>query len=165
MMTKSNGRWILLLFVALLGWGLAGCATTRQMELPEPNMDTPGWEIRRGQAVWRPKTKKPEVAGDFFSGINRRLDSSFAEFNKATIPVLETRTIGGSWELGYKVRDYKRTGSGGLNPKVIWLHVPYILAGNPPPEGWEIERTEDRIVLTQDKSGERLELYPFKVRN
>lgn len=142
---------------------MSGCQTPSQKFLPEANLAGPGWEITRGQAMWKPGRNKKEYVGDFVAGYNPGGDSSYAEFNKALVPVLKARTIGSSWQLHFLGTRATKKGSQGLNPKWIWPYVPRLLQpGARPPEGWELERAQDHITLKNPDSGEVLELYPFR---
>src|SRR2546422_5254946 len=68
-------------FVSVLGC----CACRTVPPLAPANLSEPGWTMREGQAVWRPKTEGPEIAGELLVAIHRT-GETYLQFTKTPLP-------------------------------------------------------------------------------
>jgi hypothetical protein len=112
---------------------LTGCNTTKR--LAAVDLKEPGWKIQEGQAVWRMKKGKRDVAGEIL--VATRPDGrALVQFSKNPFPLVIAQTTGNKWEVVVPTQN-KRYSGHGLPPKrLTWLYLPRVLAGEPPPKGW-----------------------------
>src|SRR5213593_2130154 len=69
--------------VSVLGCG--ACRTAPP--LAPANLSEPGWRIREGQAVWRPKIEAPEIAGELLVATHPN-GQTFLQFTKTPLPLV-----------------------------------------------------------------------------
>ncbi len=136
---------------------LAGCATPSV--LPSLDVSGPGWKTWEGQAVWENRFDKNPLIGEFVTGVSQSEGVRFAELSKGGIPIVRARRTAEKWEIQFVPMNLAQKGKGtNVSKKWIFLHLPDIMAGANPPEGWSVERAKDRVILTNPKLKERLEL-------
>src|SRR5881296_2669342 len=81
-------------FVSVLG-----CCACRTASLLSPaNLSGPGWTIREGQAVWRPKTEAPEIAGELLVATHRN-GETFLQFTKTPLAFVVARITTNRWHI------------------------------------------------------------------
>jgi len=134
-----------------------GCRTFPP--LPAVNLSEPGWTVRTGQAVWRPKHETPEIAGDLLLATNpdgRRL----VQFTKTPLALIIAQITTNSWQIESPAQGKRYSGPGQPPARVIWFQLSSLLAGAAPPEGW-VKQTlgEERWRLENRATGEVLEGY------
>lgn len=131
--------------LALLTAGLLGCASP---SLAPPDVGGPEWQVRQGQAVWRPRRDAPELAGDLI--LSRHSGGDFVvEFSKSPLPLVRAHRVGTRWEVMFPTEGRRLGGHGAGSDRVLWLRLPDALAGepmappvsfaSPGPEHWRIE--------------------------
>jgi hypothetical protein len=128
--------WPLAVVVAVLA--AAGCRMGPP--LPPANLETPGWKISHGEAVWHRGAL--DIAGELLvarSGTNR----SLVQFTKGPLQIVTARREGTTWEIQFPMQ--KRTFRGRGNPprSLGWLHLASALAGQNPPRTWTWTRDGD----------------------
>jgi hypothetical protein len=128
------------------------------MPLAPVDLSSPGWEVRQAQALWRPDSAKPEIAGDLL--IAKKPDgSAFVQFSK-TFPIAAARVGPNSWEIEFPPEHRRYAGRGSGPSRVVWLQLIRVLNGTEPAKGWAAERpSENQLTLSNEKSGERIEVY------
>ena len=144
-------------FLYLLIPCLTACQTLAP--LPPTDLTQPGWQVRRGQAVWLTSHHGTELAGDllFASHPDRH---SLLEFTKASWPLVLVRLTPDAWKLESDSTGQRHSGRGSPPPRSAWLVLPLCLAGKPPPAGWHFSRdSANGWTLSHHRSGEQLSGY------
>jgi len=135
-----------------------GCAACRTVPpLAPANLSEPGWTIREGQAVWRPKIGAPEIAGELLVATHRN-GQTFLQFTKTPLPLVVARITTNRWQIEF-VTDHRAFSGHGRPPSRFgWLHLARCVAGAAPPAKWHWEKLpDDRWRLENRISGETFE--------
>jgi hypothetical protein len=133
-----------------------GCFTAPP--LPKVNLSEPGWNIREGQAVWRPDRKSPELAGDLI--VATRADgSAFAQFTKTPFPFAIAQLSSNEWQIEFPPRNLRFAAHGKPPARIVWFQLLDALNGKPVAKNWTWQGTEANWTLTNLSSGESLEGY------
>ena len=143
----------------LVGLGfcfLLGCATVPPFSAV--NLTDPGWTIHQGQAVWKPKADAPDIAGEILVG-TRSNGQTYAQFSKNPFPIVIAQTTTNTWQLELPMRNKRYSGRGNPPKRMIWFAVPKILAGNPSPDDWSVQKNSKSWLLEHKRTGEWVELY------
>jgi hypothetical protein len=152
MRTKTFASILLVCVVAVL----AGCRTMKP--LPPANLKEPGWTVREGQAVWKRQASAPEIAGEIL--VATRSDGrAFVQFSKNPFPLVIAQSTSKGWQVETPTENKFYSGHGNPPPRLIFLYVPRVLAGEPAPKGWIAEKTADGCKLENPGKGESLEVY------
>lgn len=142
------------LLAALL---LGACATPS--DLPPLDVSGPDWRLWQGQSVWENRFSDNALIGEFVAGVSQAQGVRFAELTKGGMPIVRARRTAEKWEVQFPTQNLAQRGQGDKVPaKWIFLHLPEILAGDAPPEGWVIERKPESVILSNAELRERLEL-------
>lgn len=143
------------LFCVLL---VAGCRIVQ--EFPAVDVSQPGWQVRQGQAVWRPDAKGPELSGELLWASHP--DGRFLlQFLKTPITLVEARGSDAGWRISFPPQGRSFTGSRGRSPsqRLGWLHLAAALQGRTAPN-WTFTRRSDRAwQLSNARTGEMIEGY------
>ena len=144
-----------LLLVTLAG-GLAGCATVGP--IPKVNLQEPGWNVRQGQAVWRLAHGTREIAGDVVvaTGPDAR---AFVQFSKTPFPLVIAQSTKTQWQVEFPPQNKHYAGRGEPPKRIIWLYLPRVLSGQPPPEHWTWQEDPTHWRLENRETGESIEGY------
>jgi hypothetical protein len=142
---------ILYLFPALV---LAGCQLIPA--LPPVDLADPSWNTVEGQAVWRSKRSAPEIAGEFLLATNAS-NAIYFQFSKPPFPMIVAQSTAKGWQLDIPTRKKTYSGPGAAPSRIIWLRLPALLRGEPPPKGWIWTRQGDTWRLKNEKTGEEIE--------
>jgi hypothetical protein len=127
--------------------------------LPAANLAEPDWCVREGQAVWRMKWDAPEIAGETLLA-TRGDGRAVVQFTKTPFPFLIGQTTTNRWQAELPTQNRRYTGHGNPPKRLIWLYLPRVLAGAPPPKGWQWhDLGEGRWRLENPKTGEMVEGY------
>jgi hypothetical protein len=146
-----------LLFLLLLLLLAPSCATVPR--LPAADLNQPGWTVHEGQAVWTSKRGASEMAGEILVA-TRPDNTAFVQFTKTPFPFVIARATTNSWQIEVPAQNRRYSGPGQPPQRVIWLQLPRVLSGEPPPKGWSWRRLENNRWLLQNRSsGESLEGY------
>ena len=115
---------------ALAMWLLAsGCHTGDHLLFTTAG---PGWTIREGQALWRPKRGYPELGGELM--VARHESGACAiQFTKTPLPLVLTQTTGTNWIIQFPPGRMSFGGRGSPPSRFAWLYLPTLLAGEPLP--------------------------------
>lgn len=127
--------------------------------LPPLNLSEPGWTLRQGQAVWRPNSRSPEIAGELL--VATHFDGrAFVQFTKTPLPFVVAQITTHSWQIQFVPENRTFSGRGRPAARLIWLHLPGCLAGAPPPPplAWQPSGTGNWR-LQHRSTGESLEGY------
>jgi len=143
-----------------LGWLAAlvllagGCLASRPVI---PSAAGPGWQVREGQALWRPNRHRPELAGELVMASHGEATCSL-EFSKAPFPLVRAQTTRTNWFIQFPAQHISLRGGGAPPARFAWLHLHAALAGQSLPPALRFERKPEggwRLVNT--RSGESLE--------
>jgi len=143
-----------LLFLMLAG--AAGCLSTRPW--PPANLSEPGWTVRQGQAVWRLPHGEREIAGEVLVA-TRSDGSGFVQFSKNPFPLVIAQVRSGRWEIEFPPQGKRYSAPGKPPLRLIWLHLPLILSGKPPPKNWLWHSDDNGWSLENGANGESLTGY------
>jgi hypothetical protein len=153
---RAGNKGLRSAFLIIFGWLLAGCATPA----PGPVVDlaAPGWEVRQGQALWKPDGEKPEIAGDFVLSTHPT-GGIYLQFSK-TVPIVSARLGGGRWEIEFPPENKRYSGRGNPPKRIVWLQLARAIEGAELPERWQvIHPSKDFLALENGENGERLEVH------
>jgi len=140
--TRSLSRRCLYLFPLLAA---AGCQSLVP-PIPPADLKEPGWTVREGQAVWR-LPDSTELAGEVL--VATRPDGrAFVQFTKTPFPMFVGQELGNRWEVQLPAKHKRYAGYGQPPERLLWLYLPRVLSGKPPPPKW---------VWREDARGWRLE--------
>ena len=149
-------RWFGRVAPAVILLGVMGCATVKP--LPQINLKAPGWTVRQGQAVWRLAHGSRDIAGDLI--VAARPDGeAFVQFSKTPFPLVVARETAHQWQVEFPPQNKHYSGRGTPPKRVIWLYLPRVLAGQPPPPNWTWHQDSSGWRLENRTTGESLEGY------
>ena len=126
------------------------------------DFSAPGWRVLQGQAVWKPDTHRPELAGELLVATNSTGDF-FVQFSKIPFPMAVAQSVNKNWRIEFGHGEYVRAGVGLPPGRFAWFELPRILAGAPAGAQWRFEREADNHwKLENRRTGESLEgfLWP-----
>ncbi len=133
---------------------LTGCRTTPP--LPPADFSQPGWQVQRGQAIWQPPQRKPELAGEILVA-RRAGGDAFIQFTKDPFPLATAQTAGDRWQIDFGAGRRSWHGRGQPPKLFLWLQLPRALRGDAPDSPWRFSRTNETWRLENPRSGEWLE--------
>lgn len=122
-LVKGAFRWISVVALAL--W-ITGCATIPP--LPPVNTAEPGWQLRQGQALWKPNREAPEIAGEVLLATNPD-GRTLLQFTKNPLPFVTVQTSNQLWEIDFVPQQRRFSGKGTPTPRLIWVHLSRALNG------------------------------------
>lgn len=150
---RRSGALLLLVFAGLV----AGCRTP--VSLPPVNLNEPGWTVRRGQAIWRRKRGGQGVAGELLVA-TRSDGQAFVQFSKNPFPLVVARTTSNAWSVEFPPQNKHYSGHGLPPHQIIFLYLPRVLSGLPPPHDWSWQPVgQGGWLLENHATGESLEVY------
>jgi hypothetical protein len=127
--------------------------------LPAVDVSGPGWKVREGQAVWKPKKNAPEIAGELLVATNPD-GRTFVQFTKTPIPFVVAQTTTNSWQIHFVPNNKTYSGHGRPPSQISWLHLVPSLAGVKLPKFWHWKQLENgNWRLENHYTGESLEGY------
>jgi hypothetical protein len=156
----ANGRWQmagrLLLLLLLTAVAAGGCAT---VTLPPANLKQPGWTVRQGQAVWHRKRGGEGIAGEIL--VATRPDGrAFVQFSKGPFPLIVAQSTPKVWTAEFPPENKHYSGHGRPPQRIIFLYLPRVVAGRPPPRGWSWRPlSQGGWRLENQGSGESVDVY------
>lgn len=142
----------LALLLAIL---VAGCRTTPP--LPPADFSAPGWRVQQGQAVWKPSSNRPELAGDLLLATNAN-GNFFIQFSKMPFPLATAQISGGCWQIEFGADKFSWHGRGTPPGRFAWFQLPPALLDANLNGNWKFNRVEtDSWRLENPRTGETLE--------
>lgn len=143
----------LLLFPALMF--CAGCQTA-STRLQPIDLKEPGWTVHEGQAVWHLPHGEREIAGDVL--VATRPDGrSFVQFSKSPFPLVTAQSAPNQWAVEFPPQNKHYAGKGEPPKRLLWLYLPRVLSGIPPPNGFTWHEDSDEWRLENKANKESLE--------
>jgi hypothetical protein len=151
-------------YIKPLSWSLSffllmvvnGCLTAPP--LPQANLSEPGWTVRQGQAVWTPRRKAPEIAGELLLA-TRTDGSAFVQFTKTPFPFAIAQTSPTGWQIEFPPQNRRFAAPGKPPARIVWFQLVNALVGKPIAKSWAWHNSETNWQLTNSSSGESLEGY------
>ena len=134
---------------------ICGCAGLSR-SLPPVDLKQPGWVVHQGQAVWKLPHSQRDVAGDVTVALGPD-DRSFVQFSKTPFPLVIGQTTAKRWQVEFPPQNKHYIGSGAPPLRAMWLYLPRVLAGKPPPAKWTWSNSNGNWRLANPKSGESIE--------
>jgi hypothetical protein len=112
--------------------------------------------VREGQALWLHSAKSSEIAGELLVA-SKPGGRVFVQFSKNPFPMLLAQTTADAWEVRLPLENRRYSGPGRPPRRLIWLYLPGLLAGDPPPKNWEWQSQPDgHFRLHNPYSGETI---------
>ena len=138
----------------LLALLTTSCATS---PLPPADLEAPGWQVRHGQAVWRPRRDAAELAGELL--VATHPDGDFVvNFSKPPLDLVVARRSGTRWQIDYPLEARRLAGHGAPPARLLWLHLADALSGRPTRPPVTFEPSARRTWrLSNPKTGESIE--------
>lgn len=126
--------------------------------MPEADLSDPGWRVWAGQALWKPGSDRPQLAGDILVA-QRKDGETFVSFSKAALPLFTARSTGSGWWIEFVERGRSYSGRGKPPDRFVWFRMPDVLQGDAELDGWEIQDVaSDEKILTNPRTGERVQM-------
>lgn len=134
-------------------WGL-GCS--RVVSLPEVDLTDPQWTVWEGQALWKPRSDLPALAGDLIVARNGKEDVLIS-FSKSPIPIFTAQKSGRFWRIDFVEQGKSYSGIGRPPKRFVWFRLPALLEGASAPKHWEVEEVaEDDWSMSNRRTGETI---------
>jgi hypothetical protein len=135
---------------------LAGCSINTP--LPEVDLSAPGWKVWSGQALWKPQSNQPAIAGEVVLARNNNGDV-FISFVKPPLSVFNAQTFGNRWNIDFIYKQRTHSGSDGPPSYFVWFQIPALLQGAPAAKGWQVKGMHNTTwELHNPDSGEQIRL-------
>jgi hypothetical protein len=137
---------------------LALCVSCRTGHpLPPADFSSPGWQLRQGQAVWKPSKNRPELAGDLLLATNAN-GNYVIQFSKTPFTLAAAQVTDGAWRIEFGGGQYSWGGHGAPPARFPWFQLPRSLEGMDPARPWKFTRQADGSWrLENTRRGEFLE--------
>jgi hypothetical protein len=142
--------------VLVCGLALFLCLSCRTAApLAPADLSAPGWQLRQGQAIWKPSKNRPELAGDLLLAVNTNGDY-LLQFSKTPFTLASARVTRGRWRIDFGPRGW---GSRGAPPiRFVWFQVAPMITGKTVASPWSVTRRADNSWrLANTGAGEFLE--------
>jgi hypothetical protein len=114
--------------------------------------------VRQGQAVWRLPRGQREIAGELLVATQEN-GRSFVQFSKGPFTLVTAQATPGRWEVEFPTQNKHYSGRGRPPQRLIWLYLPRVLSGRPPPGNWSWHRDANGWRLDNRAQGESVEGY------
>jgi len=147
----------LLLIVAALsmGGGLTGCRTAPAFSAAD--ISTPGWQVKQGQAVWKPNRNRPEMTGELFLAFHASGDC-LVQFTKPPFSIVEVRAAGERWQVDFGSGQRVWHGNGRPPARIMWFQLAQAQLRQGPDPGWSWRQAADGgWILSNARTGEVLQ--------
>jgi hypothetical protein len=130
------------LSLALLGLLVLAPACRTTPHAPLFTATGPGWHVQEGQALWRPRQKMPELAGDLVMASHED-GRSLVQFTKTPLPMMLAQTTRTNWLIQFPPQRLSFSGRGRPSTRFLWLYLKPALSGEPLPAGLVYQRKPD----------------------
>jgi hypothetical protein len=149
-------KLLLLSFSLLLLTTLGACVTAPP--LPKVDLSAPGWTVREGQAIWRPRRQGPEIAGELL--VATRADgSAFVQFTKTPFPFAIAQSSPAGWQIEFPPQNRRFAAPGSPPARIVWFQLAEAALGKPVGKGWTWRDSTNNWQLKNLSSGESLDGY------
>jgi hypothetical protein len=148
-------RCLTCIFPALLLIFSVGCRTANP--LPSADFSAPGWRVQQGQAVWKPSSNRPELAGDLLLATNVN-GNFFVQFSKIPFPLATAQVSGDQWQIEFGADKFSWHGRGTPPNRFAWFQLARALRDANLGGNWKFTRVEiNSWRLENSHTGEILE--------
>ena len=148
---KLRGVFLCVLIAVLA----TGCRTAPP--LPPADFSAPGWRVQQGQAVWKPSSSRPELAGDLLLATNAN-GNFFIQFSKIPFPLVTALISGDQWQIEFGADRFSWHGHGVPPDRFAWFQLPPALLGGTLNGNWHFENVmTNSWRLENSNTGETLE--------
>jgi hypothetical protein len=132
------------------------CVSCRTVpSLPPADFSSPGWQLRQGQAVWKPPGGRPELAGDLLLAVNTN-GSYVIQFSKTPFTLASAQVADGRWQI--ELAGHSWRGQGAPPRRFLWFQLSRGLAGLTAATPWRFtSRADHSWRLDNAGTGEFLE--------
>ncbi|MGO8700279.1 MAG: hypothetical protein ACLQVY_21520 [Limisphaerales bacterium] len=145
-------------FIALVLLGGVSCRTAAP--LAPADLSAPGWQLRQGQAVWKPSQDRPELAGDLLLAVNTNGDY-LVQFTKTPFTLASAEVRGSRWQIAFGPRAW--SGRGAPPARFVWFQLAPLIEGKRVADPWQATRHADHSWRLQNSgAGEFLEGQLFQ---
>ena len=130
--------------------------------LPPADLSGPGWQVRQGQAVWKPTKSRPELAVDLLLATNGS-GNCFIQFTKTPFTLATAQVMNGAWQIDFGAGKFVWRGRGAPPKRFGWFQLPRALSSARLDPPWIFTRKpDDSWRLENPATGEFLEgvLFP-----
>lgn len=135
---------------------LTGCGGVGR--LPKVDLSAPGWQVWSGQALWKPSTGRPALAGELLVAQHVNGDV-LVSLSKPPVLLFTAQAADGRWWIDVAERGRTYAGRGRPPERFVWFHIPDLLEGAPPPKHWKVSAPADGgWVLSHPETGETIRL-------
>jgi hypothetical protein len=142
-------------FALLIAAFICGCRTAPP--LPPADFSAPGWRVQQGQAVWKPSSSRPDLAGDLLLATNAN-GNFFAQFSKIPFPLATAQISGDQWQIEFGADRFSWRGRGSPPNRFAWFQLPRALLGGNLNGEWQFKNTmTNSWRLENPNTGESLE--------
>jgi hypothetical protein len=143
-------------FSLLLLTAMGACVTAPP--LPKVDISAPGWTVREGQAIWRPRRQAPEIAGELLLA-TRADGSAFVQFTKTPFPFAIAQCSPTGWQIEFPPQNRRFAAHGSPPARIVWFQLIDAELGKRVAKGWTWHNSTDNWQLKNLSSGESLEGY------
>jgi hypothetical protein len=140
-------------FIVLLA---CNSCSTFSKPLPPVDLHEAGWQIQQGQAIWTLPKPGPDLAGDLVVATGPE-GKSFVQFSKTPFQLVVGQTTSNHWQIQFPSQNIRYAGPGSPPKRLIWLYLPSVLSGAPPPRGWTWLNPDGNWRLENSATGEKVE--------
>lgn len=137
---SSRFMRVVVAFGLLMALWLTGCRTVPPAA--PVDLSGPGWTVRQGQAVWKPKPSAAGIAGELLVAMNQD-GRSVVQFTKTPLPIVSAELSTNSWRFTIAAAGRTYAGPGAPPDRVMWLQFPDGLIGRHTSTNWYFARTKD----------------------
>jgi hypothetical protein len=139
----------------LLAVFVTGCRTAPP--LAPADFLAPGWRVQQGQAIWKPSSNRPELAGDLLLATNVN-GNFFIQFSKIPFPLATAQISGDQWQIEFGTDNSSSHGRGMPPNRFAWFQLPRALPGGSLDGNWQFQNaTTNSWRLENPRTGETLE--------
>lgn len=151
-----NFSWSAIFADIFIGLLLLECISCRTgAPLAPADLSLPGWQLRQGQAVWKPSRDRPELAGDLLLAVNTNGDY-LVQFSKTPFTLASAELRGSRWQIAFGPRAW--SGRGAPPTRFVWFQLAPLIEGKRVAAPWHATRLADQSWrLENSGAGEFLE--------
>ena len=117
----------------LLAGAMTGCRTAPL--LAPANLATGGWQVRQGQAIWKPAKGRPELAGEIMLA-TQNSGAFLVQFTKTPFSLAAAQVTAEFWQVEFGSGRRRFAGHGQPPSRLVWFVLPRALAGGDLKSPW-----------------------------
>jgi hypothetical protein len=133
------------------------CSCAILPPFPAVDLSQPGWQVKQGQALWKPPKAATELAGDLLIASNPN-GSAMAQFSK-TFPIANVQLTPASWEASFGPEGKRYSARGKPPSRIVWFQLIRVLRDEGLPNGWMVKTNTPTHIQLESSGGESLEVF------